>query len=98
MARPVKLEWSAPALADLDRFAQFLQDRYPHLASIVAAEILAKTQVLAVHPALGRTIRGRSDYREMLLRILNATYAVRYAYDGERLVILRVFHGREERE
>ena len=49
----MKLEWSAVALADLDRFAEFLQDRHPQLAKTVAAEILAKTQVLAEHPQLG---------------------------------------------
>ena len=37
----MKLEWSAVALADLDRFAAFLQDHHPRLASIVAREILA---------------------------------------------------------
>jgi hypothetical protein len=35
---------------------------------------------------------------EILLRVLNATYAFRCGYDGERLVMLRVFHGREARE
>jgi plasmid stabilization system protein ParE len=38
----MKLEWSAAALADLDRFARFLQDHYPHLAGVIAAEIISK--------------------------------------------------------
>jgi plasmid stabilization system protein ParE len=94
----VKLEWSAAALADLDRFASFLQDRHPHLARIVAAEILTKTKIISEHPQLGRPIEGRQEYREILLQVLNASYAFRYGYDGERLVMLRVFHGREKRE
>ena len=94
----MKLEWSAAALADLDRFADFLQRHHPGLAKVIAAEILAKAQVVAEHPRLGRPIKGRVDYREILLQVLNATYALRYAYDGERLVMLRVFHGREQRD
>ena len=94
----MKLKWSAAALADLGRFASFLQDRHPQLSRIVAAEILVKTKIISEHPQLGRPIEGRQDHREILLQVLNATYAFRYGYDGERLVMLRVFHGREERE
>jgi plasmid stabilization system protein ParE len=49
----MKLEWSAAALADLDRFAAFLQKHHPMLAAIVAREILAKAQILELHPTLG---------------------------------------------
>jgi toxin ParE1/3/4 len=94
----VKLEWSAAALADLDRFAAFLHDRHPRLAKIVAAEIQAKAGIVAEHPLIGRPIAGRPEYRELVLEVLNAPYVFRYGYDGERLVMLRVFHGRERRE
>ena len=42
----MKLEWSEEALADLDRFAAFLEQHYPRLAKIVAEEIIAKAQIL----------------------------------------------------
>jgi plasmid stabilization system protein ParE len=35
----MKLEWSAAALADLNRFAAFLHERHPRLAKIIATEI-----------------------------------------------------------
>jgi toxin ParE1/3/4 len=95
---PVKLEWSAAALADLDRFAAFLHERHPHLARIVASKIRERADVLAEHPLLGRSIRGRAEYRELVLDVLNARYVFRYATDGQRLVMLRVFHAREWRE
>jgi plasmid stabilization system protein ParE len=98
MARTVKLEWSAAALADLDRFAGFLQNQHPRLAGIVGTEILAKAAIIQEHPQLGRPIEGRVDYREILLEVLNATYVLRYGYDGKRLIMLRVFHSREARE
>jgi plasmid stabilization system protein ParE len=55
VAWPVRLEWSAAALADLDRFAAFLHDRHPQLAKIVAAEIKAKAEILSEHPLVGRS-------------------------------------------
>jgi plasmid stabilization system protein ParE len=94
----VKLEWSAIALADLDRFAAFLHDRDPRLARIVAAEITQKAQVLQDRPELGKPIEGNKRYREVVLQVLNALYVFQYVYDGKRLVMLRVFHGREARE
>lgn len=91
------LEWSNAALADLDRFATFLHERHPHLAKIVAAEIRQRAQILADHPLIGRPLEGRPEFRELVLDVLNARYVFRYGYDGERLVMLRVFHGREAR-
>jgi plasmid stabilization system protein ParE len=55
----MRLEWSDEALADLDRFAEFLHSDHPALAAIVAAEIIDKVQVLSEHPLLGRPIAGR---------------------------------------
>ena len=92
------LDWSAAALADLDRFAEFLQDRHPSMAQIIAAEILNRTRIISEHPQLGRPIDGREGYRELVLSVLNTAYVFRYGYDGERLVMLRVFHGREQRD
>ncbi len=94
----MKLEWSAAALADLDRFAQFLHDRHPHLAKIVAAEIKDKARILSEHPLIGRPLKGRVEYRELVLEVLNARYVFRYRYDSVRLVMLRIFHGREQRK
>ena len=96
MAR-LKIEWSAAALADLDRFAAFLADQHPHLAPIVASAILEKVELLAQFPELGRPDQARSEYRQIVLRVLNASYVFQYRYDGQRFVMLRVFHGREDR-
>jgi toxin ParE1/3/4 len=94
----MKLEWSDQALADLDRFAEFLHRDHPSLAPLVAAEIIAKAQVLSEHPQLGRPIAGRLEYRQIVLQVLGAAYVFQYRFDGQRLVMLRVFHGRETRE
>ena len=96
MAR-VGIEWSVHALADLDRFAAFLDEHYPRLAPLVAAAIMQKTEILEQFPELGRPDHTRPEYRQIVLRVLNASYVLQYRYDGERLVILRIFHAREDR-
>ena len=92
----MKLEWSAAALADLNRFAMFLQEHYPALAGIVAREILAKAEILEAHPKLGYPVGGQ--YRQIVLEVLRAKYVFRYRISGERIIMLRVFHGREDRD
>lgn len=94
---PVAVEWSLDALADLDRFAAFLREHHPDLASRVAGELIAGTGVLARHPLLGRALRPRVEYRELVLQVLGAPYRVQYRFDGQTVLMLRVFHGREVR-
>ena len=98
MARPVEIEWSQAALADLERFVAFLEQRHPDLARDIAREIMTKIQVLSAFPRLGRPLAGRTEYRQLVLQVLNAPYVFQYRFDGERLVMLRIFHGREARE
>jgi len=93
----LKIEWSAAALADLDRFANFLQTDFPNLAGVVAREIIAKADEIAANSRLGRVLDERKSFRQVVLRVLNAAYIIQYRYDGERLVMLRVFHSREQR-
>jgi len=60
----MKVVWSDAALADLERFAEFLHREYPSLAAKVAAEIIAKVAVLTTHPRLeGRLPDGRNIAR-----------------------------------
>ncbi|HTV29072.1 MAG TPA: type II toxin-antitoxin system RelE/ParE family toxin [Xanthobacteraceae bacterium] len=91
MGQPLKLEWSATALADLDRFAAFLHDRHPRLAKVIGAEIKRKAEILSEYPLVGRVIEGRPEYRQLVLEVAGAKYIFQYAFDGERLVMLRVF-------
>ena len=94
----MKIEWSAAALADLGRFEDFLRERHPALSTVVAREIISKTRALSEHPLLGRALAGRQAYRQVILRVLNARYVFQYRVMEDRLVILRVFHGRESRK
>jgi plasmid stabilization system protein ParE len=50
---PVEIEWSLDALADINRFAAFLHERFPDLAPRVANGLVGRTDVLRRHPKLG---------------------------------------------
>lgn len=94
----MKVEWSAAALADLDRFALFLQNRFPKMAELVAREIVQKSDLLIEHPELGRPLGRRLEIRQVVVRVLNASYVIGYRVTHDRVVVLGVFHGREARE
>ncbi|WP_434006774.1 type II toxin-antitoxin system RelE/ParE family toxin [Rhodopseudomonas palustris] len=48
-------------------------------------------------PGIGRPIRDR-DFRELVLPVMGGTYVLRYAHGANGVVILRVFHSREQRD
>ena len=58
---------------------------------------MTRAQVLSEFPRLGRPLARRKEYRQLVLQVLNAPYVFQYRFADERLVILRVFHGREAR-
>jgi len=64
------IDWSAAALAGLDRFAAFLHDRHSRLAAIVAREILAKARILELSPELGYSLSEDTRYRQIVLEVL----------------------------
>ena len=92
----MKVEWSATALADLNRFRLFLRERHPRIADRVARQIQERVALLSDFPLLGQTVR--SEYREVVVATLNAKYVVRYQVREDMILIFRVFHGREDRE
>jgi plasmid stabilization system protein ParE len=70
VAGSITVDWSDDALADLNRFAAFLEEHSPKLAPVIAGAIIARTELLAHQPRLGRAIAGREEYRQLVLDVL----------------------------
>ncbi len=94
----MRLEWSVAAGADLERFAAFLHDRFPGYAAVAAEALVEKSLLLLEHPDLGRPLKHRPGFRELVVHAMHAAYVLQYRVDADRIVILRVFHGRESRD
>jgi toxin ParE1/3/4 len=92
----MKLVWSDTAIADLERFADFLHDNHPALANRIAPEIVKRARLIADYPRSGRP--GPGGYRELSLPVFNAIYVFRYTLDAGGVLMLRVFHSREQRD
>jgi plasmid stabilization system protein ParE len=63
------------------------------LAERVARELVSKAQMLSELPHSGRALAGRQEYRQVVLRVLNARYVFQYRYAADRLVILDLQFG-----
>jgi toxin ParE1/3/4 len=97
VAGPVDIEWSVDALDDLQRFADFLHERYPELAGRVAGELITRTELLRRHPNIGRPVGKSRVYRELVLAVLGGIHSVQYRCDGQVVLVLRILHSRELR-
>jgi plasmid stabilization system protein ParE len=67
------------------------------MSATAAREIRSKVEHLAEFPHRGRPLARSRNYRQSVLRILNAPYVIQYRVRDQEILILRVFHGREGR-
>lgn len=84
-------EWRDAARADLLSIVSYIAEDNPDAAQRLLDEIRGKTGRLPEHPKLYRSGRVVGT-REMVC----GNYVIVYAETEERIVILRVLHGRQE--
>lgn len=94
----MKLAFAREAPGDLVRLRQFIAVHDPAAAERVARRLIRGIERLLRFPRLGRRVTigpdelAPDEIREWLV----ADYVVRYLIAGERIIVLRVWHGREE--
>jgi toxin ParE1/3/4 len=89
----VETTFTRPALRDLERIHAFVPRDDPGRAYEVFAEIRVAINRLAVYPGLGRPGK-KAGTRELIVPRL--PYKVPYRMRGEKVLILRVLHTRQQ--
>ena len=89
--------WLPDAVADLMRLRKFIQDKNPSAAKRAASKIKESTITLVSNPESGRPVEGLSSFREILIPFGAGNYVLRYREDNFTIVVVRVWHSKEER-
>lgn len=84
------VKWLRVALDNLDAEAEYIAHDSPRAAGRIVAAIEGAVQLLSDYPALGRPGRVHGT-RELV--VPGTPYIVPYRVRGNKIEILRVFHG-----
>src|SRR5664279_5242282 len=90
------LIWSPAAQADLIRLRQFIEPHNPEAARNAAQSLKKAASIIIQHPGIGVRLEGRQD-RELFVPFGKRGYVIRYRLADDAIVILKVWHSREDR-
>lgn len=95
----MKLIVSPEAAADLNRLRAFLADKSPDAAQRAAGSLIHAIQSLDTFPDRGQPT-GIEGVRELIVPFGSSAYVLRYVHltNVDEVVVLRIWHGREQRE
>jgi addiction module RelE/StbE family toxin len=89
----VQLRFTGRALNDLSRLRDFIAKNNPQAARHISQALRGSIQHLADHPQMGEALAAAASVR----RWVAGPYVVHYTIDGQILIVLRIWHGREQR-
>jgi plasmid stabilization system protein ParE len=95
----VKLAFAREARNDLVRLRAFIAAHDPAAAERAARRLIRGIERLMRFPRLGRrvTVTPGEAAPDEIRDWLVGDYVVRYLIAGDRVIVLRVWHGREQR-
>jgi len=89
----MQIAWTEQALSDLTEIEHYIAQDKPEAARRVAAHLWSSVEHLAEFPQLGRAGR-RPGTRELIV----PPYTVNYRIRSDRLEIISIWHGRQQRQ
>jgi plasmid stabilization system protein ParE len=92
------IKWLPEAVADIERLHSFLKEKSPEAAARAAKCILKGAILLKSTPNIGRPMPDETGRRELFIPFGAGAYVLRYMQeDKNTLVVIRVWHSREDR-
>jgi plasmid stabilization system protein ParE len=92
-----ELIWEPGALDDLIRLREFIAPHRPKAAANAARCIIQAANRLLDYPHLGHPMGNIPEFNELIIPFGRNGYILRYRTEGKKVVILRVWHTREDR-
>lgn len=94
-----EVAWRERALKDIDRLYNFLFEKNEEEAATKAAQVILRgSSLLEESSRLGRPMADGTQRRELFIPFGAGFYVLRYFLANEAVVIVRVWHGREDRK
>ena len=87
------LQFTEQALADLIRLREFIAEKNPAAAFRISEQLIESINGFCDQPELGHGVESLPGVREWVAR----DYVVHYLILKDTLIILQIWHGREER-
>lgn len=90
----MKLVYTDEAIEDLKRLRDFLAAHNPTAGSKIAAELIAKIEMLPEFPRMSTPVQ-MAPVPDVIRDMVFGKYVVRYSLHTNTIIILRVWHGLE---
>ena len=91
----MRIRWSPASAFDLARLYEFLANVAPRAAARNIDSIIMAAEKLPDYPRAGHMLENYLP--RDVCSLIAGDYEVRYEIDGEWLIVLRVWHTREDR-
>ena len=92
-----QIVWTESAVEDLNRYYEFLKINNADAATKAIQRIVSSAESLLKNPRRGTPIGESPGLRKILVSFSKYGYVIHYSLLEEDVVILRVYHGRENR-
>lgn len=87
----MKLVYTIDAIEDLKRLREFIAVHNPSAASKIAAELIAKKELLPEFPRMGAPVQ-MAPVPDVIRDMVFGKYVVRYSVHSSAVIVLRVWH------